>query len=204
MNNFLSKIPWNLQLLASVVIQIAILLMFITSFGMTIATGTKVYLSIEPVDPRDPFRGDYVTFQYKSLSRMTVYTDNYNYLGNSYERAYLPTRITATSGTKFNVGDDVYVELTKGYSGLHEPSYSPVTKTKPKEGIFLKGKVESISPASYNSSINIKYGIEEYFIPENAGRNVSFFDKDVVAEVNIDKDGNSKLRRLFIDGKQWP
>ncbi|PJC47845.1 MAG: hypothetical protein CO034_01100, partial [Parcubacteria group bacterium CG_4_9_14_0_2_um_filter_35_11] len=51
------------------IIAIAIQLVIIFSiiiFKMAVLTGgAEVLLRIEPVDPRDPLRGDYLTFQYK-------------------------------------------------------------------------------------------------------------------------------------------
>ena len=75
-----------------------------------------------------------------------------------------------------------------------------IQKDKPTESVvFIRGKVES----SF-SSYHIVYGVEQFFIPEGKGRNFSFWNKEAFAAVALDDNGNSVLKRLYVDDKPWP
>lgn len=177
------------KFILAIAIQTAIIL-FIVIFKVAILTGgTEVFLKIKPVDPRDWLRGDYVTFNYD------ISTPN----------SYL------SSGEKIYNGDTVYVTLREG--GEYWLARN-VSKSKPTGNeIFIKGKVKSggisidydFAPLNYTpSNLRIEYGIEQYFIPEGAGQNFSFFNKEAVAKVAVDKDGNAVLKQIYVDDKPWP
>lgn len=190
MNKVIENLPFPIKLLIAATVQGAILLLLIIIFGLNISSGQKVYLRVEPVDPIDPLRGRYVTVQYQELSRLAVY----NYSSASQE---------------FRVGDQVYVMLNN-YGDYWSKSYSfdqAVTKTKPSQGTFIRGTVTSVVQSddvySEPTQLTISYGIEQYFIPETADGNLPF-DRDIIAEVYIDSNGKAALRRLFVDGTQWP
>ena len=157
-------------------IQALILAVLGMSLLLTYRNGSEVLLAVQPVDPRDPLRGDYITFSLKDVSRISLE-------GKTF---------------RWRKGEDVYVSLVS--DGKYMRS-GDVSKKKPEgKTIFLKGTIENAS----DKSISVKYGIEEYFIPEGIGRNLSFWDKDVSAKVAIDKDGKAVLKQIYIDDKAWP
>lgn len=174
---------------------LAITLQILIIFGIIIfktgvlTGGRKVLLKIEPVDPRDPLRGDYVTFQY-NISELDSYLFDNKQVRN---------------------GDTVYVILRKGKKYWTAQN---VQKTKPssKNQIFIKGRVESqkeFYPANFFlpqrlGTIHIIYGIEEYYIPEGKGQVFSFWNKEAVAKVSVDKSGNAVLKQIYVDNKPWP
>lgn len=172
----------------AIILQCSIVLVVLL-FHLAIKTwGTELVLRIEPVDPTSPLRGDYVTFQYSELSNL-----------NSY----------LISGNSVRNGSTVYVTLRK--SGRYWYPERILTTPPQNDQVFIKGKVASgISEvtkndfSATNSSIHILYGIEEYFIPEGSGRNFSFPNKETVAIVSVDKEGNAIVKRILIDGKNWP
>ena len=146
-------------------------------FKYSILTGgVEIFLKIAPVDPRDLLRGDYVTFRYADISQLNFYDQN------------------------FIVGDTVYVLLKKGDKYWRVSGYPTENKPKEENSIFIKGKISSVN----KNSINVRYGIEEYFIAEGTGRTFNFAGKEAVAKVSVDKDGNAVLKQLYIDGEVWP
>ena len=185
--NLMSK---QTKFILTIALQLAIIFVIII-FKFSIFTGgVEVMLHIEPVDPHDPLRGDYVTFSY-NISNIS--SDYFNY-------------------SPVNNGDKVYVPLKK--RGKYWQVSGNIQKSKPDQGIFIKGVVkrgeESVLPQkSFNiikedALITIIYGTEEYFIPEGAGRSERFTGNNNFAKVAIDENGNAVLKQIFIDNKIWP
>lgn len=178
------------KFILAIALQVIIIFTIII-FKMSILTGgADVLLRIMPVDPRDMLRGDYVTFQYE-ISNLDSYFSGRQQIRN---------------------GDTVYVILKQ--SGKYYFAQN-VQKTKPTDGgIFIKGTVSSGGVDAQsgvfqnqnfgNSSLHIVYGIEDYFIPEGKGQGFSFWDKEAIAGVVIDENGNAVLKQLYIDDKPWP
>lgn len=84
-----------------------------------LATGTEVLLDVRPVDPEDPFQGQYVALTY-SISQMRP-----------------------PPGTE--IGDTVYVVLTRGEPALGIVT----TSTRPPSGRFIRGRVASFPPIEF-------------------------------------------------------
>lgn len=164
------------------IIAIAIQLVIIFSiiiFKMAVLTAeTDVLLRIEPVDPRDPLRGDHLTFSY-TISNLESYLFNYSPIRN---------------------GDTVYVPLEQ--QGKYWIAVFGVQKTKPigEEKIFLRGKIFR----SFGNRIRIIYGIEDYFIPEGTGQDFTFWGQEVAARVSVDENGNAVLKQIYVNDKPWP
>lgn len=188
----------QVKFIIAVGIQVLIILIMIIFKLAVLTGGTEVVLRIEPVDPRDPLRGDYVTFQY-DVSNI----GSHLLLGASVQN-----------------GQTVYVVL-KDQVGREYWIISEVSKSKPSDNsVFIKGVVRrgggdrvisspssmDRAPIKINRSVtlNIVYGIEEYFIPEGAGRDFNFFNKQALAKVMLDENGNAVLKQLFVDGQPWP
>ena len=127
-------------------IQLVILFAIIIFKSSVLIGGTEVLLKIEPVDPRDILRGDYVVFQYSNLSEIDLNLFNY-------------------PSPKEN--DKIYVLLAK--AGKYWKAVS-IHQQKPNSGLFVKGVIDNLHP----NGVSITYGMEEYFIPENTGINFNF------------------------------
>lgn len=201
----------QIQFILAVALQIAIIF-FIIIFKLAIlAGGTEILLPINPVDPKDFLRGDYVTFQY------------------DISNIYLDSR----QSQLFKSGDTIYVVLQR-----ERDNYGTVLniqETKPTgQELFIKGKIEFIDLKSNEEISDFKsrakvidfnsrkqgliysktddlfshayvvYGIEQYFIPENQGDNSVFWNKQAAASVAIDSNGNAALKRLYVDNQPWP
>jgi len=105
-----------IRLLISFLVVILILGIFLFYNYWPILTGQRIILDTRPVDPFDPFRGQYMDIGYE-ISRLTDVGE-------------------------FNVGDTIYVLLEKDQKGIWR--YNGTSKIKPSNKDFIKGKVESI------------------------------------------------------------
>lgn len=194
------KLHKNQKFLLAVIGQIALVLLLILFKFTILSGGRSVLLKIEPVDPRDPLRGDYVVFQYQITNPMDYVIETFDY---------------ATGETiEYNEGDTVYVELQNVDSYMEFDlggiaAIENVSKRKPDSGIFIKGVIEdvTITQGLYENLVTdftIKYGIEQYFIPEGTGQNINFAEKISFGLVALDEDGNAVLKQVYVDGKKWP
>lgn len=192
------KLHKNQKFLLAVIGQIALVLLLILFKFTILSGGRSVLLKIEPVDPRDPLRGDYVVFQYQISNPLTYSIQTYDENGKDIE---------------YNEGDTVYVELENVASYMDFDlggiaAIQNVSKRKPDGGIFIKGVVDRVT--IYNDQfqnireMRIKYGIEQYFIPEGTGQNINFAEKISFGLVKLDEDGNAVLKQVYVDGKEWP
>jgi len=168
---------------------------FIVYKEYTFRTGTEVMLKTVPVDPRDLFRGDYVTLNYdiSTLDMKTIPADD----------------------TYFNYNDKIYLslELKDGY-GVPKRIY----RTPPEDELYIKGKVKEIIydwkadeegimiEEEALKELRVDYGIESYFVPEGKGIEIQEEQgtgkKGVDAKVIVDKYGNAVIKSLLIGGKE--
>lgn len=171
----------------AIAVQLAVIFGIIVFKLSVLANGADVLLKIEPIDPRDPLRGDYVTFRYAISNLDSSLFDN----------------------TDVHSGDTIYVSLRQG--AKYWSAYT-ASKVKPNDStgtIFIQGKVSDwatpfqvMLPRA--NRIAIVYGVEEYFIPEGKGRDFSFWQKEVSAKVTVGKGGDAVLKQLYVDDKPWP
>lgn len=144
-------------------ITIAILFQFAVLFYMAaereyiVLTGKTVYLRTAPIDPNDPFRGQFVRLNYeistmpgdfaKDLNKVSD-VDDYGRFGYNNKKE-----------TK------VYTVLKDGENGIMELDYC--TLEKPESGIFIRGRT------GYKwGFMRLKYGIESYFVQEGRGKEI--------------------------------
>jgi uncharacterized membrane-anchored protein len=175
------KFNMNMSTLPKIAVVLAVQLLIIASVvafkQYTVWTGETVRLAVGPVDPRDPFRGDYVTLTYE-ISRI----DPDDLIGQRY--AY----------------DTVYVELREGDDGIWDAvAIHDDRRREFEDTVLLKGKSEYWS----GDTISVRYGIEELFIPEGSGRDIPWQRRDEISvEIKVDRFGNAVLRHLLVDGEQ--
>lgn len=176
MRKILANLTPAQKFFAGVALQVLILLAVTASKVAVLAGGTEVFLKIMPVDPRSPFRGDYLTFRYE---------------------------ISDIDKIKFNAnpayGDTVYVPLER--NGVYHEAGSPVSKDRKdlKGRLFIKAKVTRV----YGEKIGLSYGIEQYYIPENSGAGFDW-TKESYAGVAVTGNGNSVIKKVFNDDKPFP
>ena len=107
-----------------------------------------VYLRTAPVDPRDPFRGDFVRLEYDigalSAAQLQVLQPVMQ----------LPRAV-------------VYAPLRIDERGVAE--LVGVGTGRPAEGLFIRGRVGTAVNRDWQQRSDVLYGIEKYFVPQGAG-----------------------------------
>ncbi|MDR2528028.1 MAG: GDYXXLXY domain-containing protein [Synergistaceae bacterium] len=114
--------------------------------------GQEIRLSTEPVDPRDLFRGDYVTlrFSIERLDESLVKDGSQNAISaNRYTNEYIPY---------------IYVTLSPGNDGIWRAvEISAELPELPKEGLYLRARVR-------NNTLDYGDYLKRYYVQENTGR----------------------------------
>lgn len=129
-------------LVAAVLFQLLVLTGMYASAAMPLWTGIEIRVATVPVDPRSLFRGNYARLGYH-FSRL----EGQIYSGERMLRS----------------GEVVYVTLQPGETGLYE--FAGMSLEKPRQGVFIRGRVESHYRNEGVDSISINYGIEAFFAP---------------------------------------
>ncbi len=179
------------KFILAIALQVVIIFTIIIFKVSILSGGTSILLRVKPVDSRDPLRGDYATFKYSDISNPDL---------------YIPSR------KKIRNGDTVYVVLRRVEKYWTAEN---IQKTKPSGGkLYIKGKVISggienqsvifSNQRFYGTHVHVVYGIEQYFIPEGKGQGLSFWNKEAVAKVVIDENGNAVLKQIYVEGNPWP
>ena len=163
---------------AAIAFQVVFLIAMMIRPLMMVATGETILLRVQPVDPRDLFRGDYVILSYE-ISRPGWSTGQQPNFG---------TR----SRFENMQGKTVYVLLQSDVDGKHWQS-SDVQFEPPTTGKFIRGTVQQNG--------TIRFGIEQFFVQEGKGREYeeAVRQHKLSAEVILGTDGSSQLKRLIID-----
>jgi uncharacterized membrane-anchored protein len=162
----------------TVVAQLVILVAMIGLRAIPLVTGQTVLVRVQPVDPRDLFRGDYVILSY-DFSRAS--RDSIQGLA---EREVRDSRKTE--------GRPVYVTLVPDSDRVHWRA-GKYTLAKPDGGLFLKGQM-----GRYGS---LQFGIESYFVQEGTGHRYerAIREHKLSAELAVTSSGQAALRSLRIE-----
>lgn len=103
-------------LIVVISLVLIVLFSFIIYNEWPLMTGNKIVLATQPVDPFDPFMGQYITINYD---------------------------ISTISNTgDFKEKDTIYVSLKEDEKGIYR--YQSASKLKPQNGDFIKGIVTSV------------------------------------------------------------
>ena len=161
-----------------VAVQAALVLGLLGARQLTLRTGQPVLLRVEPIDPVDFFRGEYVVLSY-SLSEV---------------------QSRWIEGPPLQKGETIYVTL--GRTGRFFERES-VSRTPPKDTpAFLKGTVMSAD----KTHCRVEYGIESWFVPRGKGpeleREGRRSDRQLVAEVVVDTQGHAVLKAVTVEPKR--
>jgi uncharacterized membrane-anchored protein len=111
----------RLALAAAVVFQVSILVAMILGRTVPYVGAQTVLLRVEPVDPRDMFRGDYVTLGYD---------------------------ISRTPPGKYEPGRPVYVALVPEAGGRHYRAGEFLIEP-PASGVYIRGTAQAHGRANY-------------------------------------------------------
>lgn len=168
-------------------LQIGFLATMISGRASILRNGQEVLLSVQPVDPRDLLRGDYVTLGYNISS--------------------LPTDLFAERPQDDRNGRDrtVFVRLKPGEDDIWEAvaaRYDEKPEPAPADGELDIRGVATSSWYDEATSININYGIERFYVPEGEGRAIeaNLRERAFTMTVAVASDGAAQIKSLH-DGE---
>lgn len=151
-----------------------------------LANGREIKAAVVPVDPRDIFRGDYVTLGYGFTSGADI---------------ALP------EGAR--TGDTVYALLKE--QGPSDWTLAGVTAEQPETPgsgeVVLKAIVDRAwrGQASPQPTVGrLRFGIERFYVPQGQGRVLEkqVLEKRIVAVLAVGRDGKVALKGLEADGQR--
>jgi len=167
--------------------QIAFLTWIIAGRAAILRNGQEVLLKVEPVDPRDLLRGDYV------------------WLG--YEIRNVPVKLVANApaGEFMPEAGPIFVRLGRDADGYWRPRSASlrVAEGQPPAGeIDLRGTVSSAWRLGPEDSFAVSYGIERFYVPEGEGRAIEadMRERPFAILAAVAGDGSAQIKALM-DGE---
>lgn len=165
-------------------LQVAFLGWMIAGRAAILRNGQEALLKVQPVDPRDLLRGDYV------------------WLG--YEISSIPAKLVTnlpSGGAALDEGP-IFVRIGKDADGywrarsatLGAPAAAPAAGE-----LDIRGTVSALWQVDANSSLSVNYGIERYYVPEGEGLQIQ---KDMNVRsfgivVALGPDGTPQIKALM-------
>lgn len=150
--------------LLAVAVPLLILLAMTIKPQATILFGQEIVLETMAYDPTDQFRGDYVAINF-AISEV-------------------PKSMVPLSLDKVN-NKNLYVSLKQ------EGKYyvvDQVIETKPKQGVYLKGKFQQIyNEFNTEDQFRVDYSLDKYFVEQGSGKDLEqeSFKGDLVGTVKV-------------------
>ena len=182
------RIPKTALFAAAALVQIALLAAMIVDRAQILRDGTEVTLQTGVVDPRDLLRGDYVTLGY-DISRMPAGALRDQPSGSRDPTVFVKL-VPAGDGT-YN-GISVHTEAV------------PVTSPE----VLIRGHVVYGASCGSNSNsfcdtLQIRYNLESYFVPEDEGKKLQDArnQRKVRVVAAVLPSGRAAIKRLLIDGQ---
>lgn len=183
------KRSYPLLLVALVVslLQIGVLAWMIHARASVLRDGREIVLKVEPVDPRDLLRGDYVRLGY----------------GISALDAALFSEADRAAGAV--EGEPVHVRLARGADGYWtavSASFSP-SADAPGEQVDIRGTAAYSRSLADGGQLRVDYGIERFYLPEGEGRAIEkdMRERSFGIRAAVAKDGQAQIKAL-LDGDQ--
>jgi len=179
---------WPLLIVVAVV-QSAALFKIVYDKDHLLKIGREITMPVQPLDPRDLFRGDYVTLGY-DISTLTKAKAPTAKLDGLLRGSTAFVTLTSQPGGEWSV------------SGVSEDFPAQV----PASDVVLKGRVKSAWARADGSekTLNVRYGIETYFVPEGTGRDLESKVREhkIEAIVAVGADGTAAIKGLVVDGER--
>ena len=183
-----SRVPKFVLFGAAGVIQIALIGLMVADRVMILRTGAEVTLQTRPVDPCDFLRGDYVVLGYDI---------------SSVPAGALKDEPSAEPNTP------VFVKLAPNRDGFYEAisaHAAPVDVAIP--DVLIRGHVVSGDSCgrdlrTFCTTLQVRYGIERYFVPEGEGRKLESArnQRKLTIVAAVAPTGRAAIKRLLVDGQ---
>lgn len=188
----------------AVAVQLLVLFGMIGVHSYTVATGTPVLLKTAPVDPWDALRGQYVSLNYEiSMLR--------------------PEQIPMT-GLPYRSGQTIWVTLQKGNPYWTAVAVSDKRSAAAAGQVIIKGIVQWYmepfepkvaeptsppgappppeTPPPQPARLMVRYGIEQFYVPEGQGEDLQRQVRDMSVEALVDSTGRAALHKVFLGDKE--
>ena len=136
-------------------VQIGFLTLIIAGRAAILRNGKEVLLKIEPIDPRDLLRGDYISLGY-DISR-------------------IPVKLVANipQGKFFSDDSSIVVRLKRGADGYWQPTTAwfgkALAPAGPDEADIAGHVAQGLDLREPEMTIAPEYGIERFYLPEGEG-----------------------------------
>jgi uncharacterized membrane-anchored protein len=167
-------------------LQIGVLVFMIASRAEILRTGTEVTLQVEPVDPRDLLRGDYVVLGY-NISRIpaAILTETPQGDGAVSEQTIF-VRLKAD-------GDGIWQPVAARYD-------APLAALAADGEVDIRGTTHRLW-SSQTEFIDVLYGIERFYVPEGEGRDIerNLTTRAFTMKVSVNANGAAQIKS-FYDG----
>lgn len=165
--------------------QIAFLSWIIAGRAAILRNGQEVLLKVEPVDPRDLFKGDYVRL--------------------GYEIRDVPARLieNAPQGTFRLVEGPIFLRLAKDDDGFWRTRAAfmgaPFTTPAAVGEVDIRGHMNGGWDIDQSGSITVDFDIDRFYVPEGDGRQIEI---DLRVRpfgilVAVAKDGTPQIKALM-------
>ena len=176
---------------AAAVIALAAVVMFgvlgemILSRTVGYANAQRITVETAPVDPRDFFRGDYVTLNYdfaQTTGTRTTWEGDVRHDETLFDTDELKDHQLK--------GRTVYTVMKKAPddpNGLWRPV--KMTLEKPKNGVFLKG---------YCDGFRVEYGIDSFYVQEGTGQKIEKAMPRAAQNSSVPRDTNPPPRTCVL------
>ncbi|APH70998.1 GDYXXLXY domain-containing protein [Aquibium oceanicum] len=167
-------------------LQIGFLFSVIQGRATILRDGAEVMLKVEPVDPRDLLRGDYVRLGYEI---------------SSVPRTLFEPPLADADAAK---GTPVLVRLAPGDDGLWRPVGARLAETQasamPDGQVEIAGTIDTAFAAI--DQVRLSYGIERFYLPEGEGREIErdMRERPFMILAAIGEGGTAQIKAFF-DGK---
>jgi uncharacterized membrane-anchored protein len=182
------RVPKFVLFGAAGLIQIGLIGLMVVDRVAILRTGSDVTLQTRPLDPRDFLRGDYVVLGYDI---------------SSVPAGALKDERSAGRGTP------VFVKIAPNRDGFYEAisvHAAPVDVADPE--VLIRGRVVSGADCgkdrrSFCGTLQVRYGIERYFVPEGEGRKLENArnQRKLTIVAAVAPTGRAAIKRLLIDGE---
>jgi uncharacterized membrane-anchored protein len=184
----IDRVPRVALFAAAALIQVALIALMVFDRARILREGTEVMLQTRAVDPRDFLRGDYVALNY-DVSNVAAGT----------------LKDQPAQGENRTV----FVRLAPKPDGFYEAvgAYTQPVAVVPPEvlmrGRILYGATCGGNAHSFCDKLQVKYGIERYFVPQGAGREIENARNQgrVAVVAAVTPAGRAAIKRLLVDGK---
>jgi len=140
-------------LIAVVALQVLVLGYMAGEREWIVRKGTIIHLQTAPLDPRDPFRGNYVRLDY-----------GINHVPVKFLRGGLAGK-PRKGEDRIAADTQVYAVLRNSSGGIATLDY--LTDEKPAGGLFIRGRVDRYWSGDV---IPVRYGLEAYFMQESRAK----------------------------------